>query len=280
MRHVTRSRAATTLAAVLVLTLGACKDEGPSVSAPTAPASVPSASTSSAPEASTSSTSPAGPTSSSGSSAPSASSSGTPAGTSASAVVAASRTSSLGATSASVRTVVPKKSQDISTRGRLDGSNQEVTVQTSAKGRATVRRVGTASWVKGDDRFWSGVQASPSDRKAALGRWLPLGGEQSDQGITGTSLLTEYWDAVADLPLAQGTVAATTYAGRPALQVSVGSGFMLTVTPDPKHLPLQSRTTEQTYTFSEWDAVPGYSPPPSTQLVPAAAARNLSRSLG
>ncbi len=190
---------------------------------------------------------------------------------------ARSRRSALAATSAHIKGTVTdgaeKVAMDIA--GTVDGSNQRLVMSIGSLGKITIITTGGKTYLKADKKFWT-KNAGAAASSAFSGMWVRMSSAQASElgDTTISSLLKEMYsdDSLSVLDTLTTKVETGTVGGVPAyiLTDRIEKAGELDVTADGKALPLRIITTGSdggTLTFSQWDRVQRFSPPPAGQVI-------------
>lgn len=166
----------------------------------------------------------------------------------------------------------------IDIRGKVNGGNQELVMDSPAEGKATVRTVDGTSYLKADKEFWAAQKAPASEQQRLSGKWVKVpAGETEFDRYTIKSLLDELHKETGanSANSANTSVTSAQEGGKPVLRlVAKGSSSTTTlvVTDDDKNLPVALTETGDDggdAKFSEWNEVAPFSAPASRDVVEA-----------
>lgn len=188
------------------------------------------------------------------------------------------RAATLGATSVHLHSEDVENGKKVSydVTGRLDGTNQRVRRTAEGEGTVEFLSVGGKAWQKGDAAALRSQGLSAAEATAGAGKYVEMTpAEVKDSGLNdpamGLAEIFATWD-VSFLDQANTVVEDVVEQGIPAWKLSdrIGSeGATWIVSADgTSHLLKIVATTGDpgTDVFTDWDAVPLFSPPPAKDV--------------
>lgn len=165
-------------------------------------------------------------------------------------------------------------------RGSVSPENQIVSFDLGPKGKVEVLSVAenafmVKDFLKGDEKYWIGIGASPNEAKSVAGRYVELSATRD--AVFDKTTIRDFVNEASNpdpsdpdsINPETTTVSRTTRNGVPALRLDdSSSGQVYFVTDDDdKRLLYATHPTQGEMEFSEWNAVPTFSAPPKSELV-------------
>ncbi|YAL83374.1 hypothetical protein ACMYYO_00820 [Dermacoccaceae bacterium W4C1] len=163
-------------------------------------------------------------------------------------------------------------------RGRVDGSNQLVRMDAGSQGKADVLFADGKTYLKGNRTFWEKQErSSPTATRLLTGKYAPVPQKEAQNFTSRSSIksllsLMSSDPSLREMNSSNTSVRSIQHNGAAALQLTCAQeGIVLVVSADAKRWPLDLKQKDDgeinKARFAEWDRVPKYSPPASSEIV-------------